>query len=263
MEDASQRAGYREPARPGRTGPLEPPCQQGAWRSAVALGSVAISGAAGAVVGGSVELAVLGGAGALAAAAHWARAWGARRRHRHLARFLGADAVVEGPGTWTTPDGRRRLRAVPGDELVRFECLDPVRGVTLESFRGASPVRPVPVEPGVIVERVVATVHGRPIDPRCFRGLPPQLGGRFARLAEVREVALEVRREGVLLERFDADGQLSGDTWHADVQAALRQLDGELGGHLGRWRDPELEPRGPERPASPSWDGPLDSRVRL
>lgn len=236
---------------------------RGAVRSAAVLGSVALTSVAGAALAGSVELAVLAGAGAVAAVTHGVRALGQRRRHRAVARFLGSDLVIEAAGCWTTPDGRRRVRVMPGDEHARFERLDPHTGETLESFRGPSPAAPPPPDEAVIVERVVATVHGRPLDPRCFTGLPPALGGRFARLEEVRLVAMDVRRDGVLIERLDGDGQLVGDTWHPDLAAARRQLEAEYGGHLGRWRDPELEPVDPAAEGRESWDGPLRSHLGL
>lgn len=264
LKDVEDAVGYREPARVAQqTGPLPEPSVRGALRSAAALGSMAASGVAGAVVAGSLELAVLAGAGAVAAVAHWLRASKERRQHRTVASFLDCDAVVETPGSWTSPDGLRRVRVMPGDDQARFEFLDPVTGETLESFRGPSSAAPPPLEEGVLVERAVATVHGRPVDPRCFSGLPPQLGGRFARLREVRSVAVNVRRDGVLIERLDRDGQLVGDTWHPDLTAALRQLEAEYGAHLGPWRETRADLEEPSTAGRPSWGGPLRSRLGM
>jgi hypothetical protein len=169
--------------------------------------------------------------------------------------------VVEGPGTWTSLDGRRRLR-VTTDPDVRWEEIDPTTGETLSSFRAPAPIAPaVPSAPEVL-ERRVARVHGRPRDPRCFAGLPEKLGGRGTELGEARTIVLELCRDGVLVERRDATGELLGDTWHPDRFAAMRQLEREYGDRIGSFRDGDVELVTIAAPVS-GWDDPVKTRLAL
>lgn len=234
------------------------------------LASVATLGSVGAVSVGSAELAVCASAGVVAAAAHLVRVARGRRRHAWLARFLGSDAVVVGPGTWTSPDASRRVRATSTDTRVRFERLDPCTGEVLRSVRGPSPLAPPPPPRNIPragarstpEEWQVATLHGRALRPLCFEGLPRELSGRSPRLADARYVLHRQAADGVLVERRDALYQLVGDTLHSDLRSALAALDEEYGSHLGVWRSQStLHHREPAPPRS-AWGGALPLRAR-
>ncbi len=260
MTEDPRRGSYREPARRGCAAPELPPAGVAA-RSVATLASLAGLAGAGALVIGHVELLALAGAGAAAAAVSAVRAAAARRRTSVAMRFLDADAVLEGPGTWTVPDGTRRLRAVAGDPLVRFERLDPASGETLASYRAPSPVAPRAVEQEALACRVAA-VYGRAREDRCFLGAPPEVGSGGAPAVEARTVSWIVCRGGVLLERRDALGALVGDTLHADGAAALAQVEAEYGDRVGPFRAassaaPVITPR------ARAWDEPVESRVAL
>ena len=82
---------YRRSARPAPLQPLRPPSRRGPLLSAAVLSSVAAMGGAVAVVGGSVELALLAGGGAVAALAHWLRSTRDARGHDAMLRFLDND----------------------------------------------------------------------------------------------------------------------------------------------------------------------------
>ncbi len=227
-----------------------------------ALGSVAAFAGATAVAAGQVELWALAGAGAFAAAAQLVQSARGRRRRDTLARFFGAREVVVTPGTWTSPDGRRRLRAVLGDALVRWEKLDPSTGETLASFRVNGLVAPPPPRPAEVLDAQVAQVQGRGREPRCFAGLPRAFGGRSVRALEPSWVVLEVRRDAVILERRDARGRSVGDTSHPDRDAAMRQLERELGAAVSPFRDASDVRLEPGR-APAGWDAGRRSRVPL
>ena len=255
---------YREPARPARATLL---CRSGlerpidTHRSASLLGSLAALAGAGALAASQLELLAIVGAGALATAAHAWRERRERRRAEALASFLGGDEIALGPGTWTSPDGYRRVRSVAHDSLLRFEHLDPSSDETLASFCVTAPVGPcsAPVE---VLERKVAPLYGRARDERCFAGLPPELGGEAVALTGIRYAMLERSREGVLLVRCDAGGACIADTLHADVSAALRQLEAEHGEHVGRFRDVDARWPAVAR-ARACWDGGAPSRLAI
>jgi len=244
---------YREPARETTAEPPAAPGRGGAGASvasAAMLGAAALGGATSAAALGSLELLVLAGAGALAAAAHLARASRCGRRRREVLDFLGDGVVVE-PGVWTSADGSRRVRAVRRDDHLRFETLELVSGVTLSSHR----VRlELPFDPPrrSTRRRRSARVHGRPIHPCCFDGLP----GRDPVLRHPASIELEESESGVLLRRLDDDGALVGDTWHATEAEARRQLAHELGPHLGPWTKAPRRAK-PTRGWEPSADAHL------
>jgi hypothetical protein len=194
----------------------------------------------------------------IALARHLVRTSTARRRQDTLALFFESDAVVGTPGVWWSTDGRRRLRAVYGDPLGRFESID-ADGETLWTVRGPSPLLPVPPEPRAI-DRRAARVHGRAREPRCFAGLPTALGGRPIAMADACLVILEARNDGVMIERRAANGTIVGDTWHADNASAQRQLAAEYGDRLGVWRDVEALPMELDHT---SWGGYEPTRVVL
>lgn len=225
---------YREPACIRRAVTLEPAAPRSL--GGALLGSFAALAGAGALALGQPELLVFLGAGALAAASQTWRERGAHRQASRLISFLGSADVTIGPGTWTSLDGRRRLRSAPSDDFVRFERLDPSTGTTLASYRARVPLAP---ESSIseLVERRVAPLLGRDIGTaRCFDGLPPELGGGAIPIAGARSVILEIRREGVLLLRCDANGRRLADTFHPDLGSALRQLECEHGEHVGAFR---------------------------
>lgn len=259
MTQDPSRGSYRQPARRRCAAPELPP-RGVAARSAATLASLAGLAGAGALVIGHVELLALAGAGAAAAAVSAVRAAAARRRTSAAMRFLDTDAVLEGPGTWTVPDGTRRLRAVAGDPLVRFERLDPASGETRSSFRAPSPIAPPAIEAEAIACRV-AVAYGRAREDRCFLGAPPEVqGAGSAAPVEARSLVLVVRRDGALLERRDAHGALVGDTLHADERAALAQVEAEYGDRVGPFR--AASSAAPVITAR-AWDEPIESRLAL
>lgn len=193
---------------------------------------------------------VLGQGDLIALARHLVRLSTARRRQDALMEFFESEAVVEAPGMWVSTDGRRRVRAVHGDPLARFEEIDPATGETLWTVRGPSPLLPPSQEPFVF-ERRVARVHGRAREPRCFTGLPIALGGRPIGMNDACTVILELRRDGAWIDRRGAEGEPVGDTWHPDGASAQQQLAAEYGDRLGAWQSEMLPP---EQPA-PDWAG--------
>jgi hypothetical protein len=167
-----------------------------------------------------------------------------------LDRFFG-EGIEPRSGAWISLDGRRRLRSVAGDPLPRYEELDAASGETLASVRGPAPLVPMP-DASAVLERRVRIVHGRACSPRFFAGIPRALGGRPAALGDPAIVVLEVHSTGVLLLRKDERGAPAGDTHHADVRAAERQLESEYGDRLGTWQSTLREPvRAPA-----AWVGP-------
>lgn len=146
-----------------------------------------------------------------------------------LRGFLG-DRVRLEPRGYASLDRERRVRFVDGDPFARFEEIDPARQVTLRSHRLTVRV-PAPELPGRSPRGVWhAPVIGRPRSVVCFTGR----AGRAA--PDPRMVRLIVHEDGVLVVRVAADGREAGDTWHPRFDAALRQLDRELGAHLGALR---------------------------
>lgn len=251
---------YREPARPS---PLLRSALEriDPHRRASLVGSLAALAGAGALAATQLELLAILGAGALATATHAWRENRERRRREALASFLGSAEVVLGPSSWTSPDGCRRVRSVARDSLLRFEHLDPASDETLASFSVSAPVGPC-AAPFEVLERRVAPLHGRGRGPRCFAGLPPELGGEAVALTGARYAMLERARDGVLLVRCDASGARLADTLHADVAAALRQLEAEHGEHVGRFRDAGARFPPPAR-TRPSWVGEAPSRLTI
>lgn len=249
---------YREPADVRRATEFERPAGP---RHAAAIGSLAALAGASALVAGQPELWAAFGVGALAAAA---RAWSARiglRRADALVAFFECDEVEVGPGVWTSPDGRRRVRSEL-DGLLRFERLEPSTGETLASFRVRAPFGPDLVETAIF-ERRVAPVHGRSRGARCFTGLPPELGDGAVPDADPSHLLLEARQEGVLLVRCDAAGRRVGDTLHPDLASALRQLEAEHGEHVGDFRVVERDPIASGHHARSVWDGLCGRRLAL
>lgn len=254
---------YREPACARRATPA--PMPRAGASSVATLASLAGIAGASALAVGHLELLALAGAGAAAAALSAVRAVTARRQTSAALSFLDTDVLVEGPGTWTSPDGTRRLRAVVDDPLVRWERLDPSTGQTLASFRAAAASAPSAIDVDALACRV-APIFGRAREPRCFVGAPPEVR-RFgsAVAVEARCVVLVVRRDGVLVERRDATGELIGDTLHPHERAALSQIEAEYGDRVGRFRAAEMPVPAPIVTATPrpSWDDPIDSRLAL
>lgn len=250
-------APYREPPPERRAVPLERlRSELGARRDVTPVVSVAGLAGAGALVAGPVELAALAGAGALAAAAQLWRSRRSRADDEALLAFLG-DAVLEGPGAWTSLDGERRLRVVEGDPWPRWERLDPSTGQTLASHRVPALEAPTPA-PVETLERRAARVFGRPRRPRCFASSPLELE-RIA--VEPAELVLVVLRHGTRLERRDREGRLLGDTLHTDADDARRALAFEHPEGVGKWRTSgETLAR---RRTPPSWDAPLASSLAL
>lgn len=251
---------YREPARTHRA-PLELPGP--AARSMATLASLAGLAGASALAVGHVELLALAGAGAAAAALSAVRAASARWRTSALERFLDTDAIVEGPGTWTTPDGARRIRTSAGDPYARWERLDPATGETLASYRAPAPIAPPAVAAEVIDQRA-APVYGRAREPRCFVGLPPEVKAPARTVVvDARALLLLVRRDGVLVERRDGTGELIGDTLHPDLPAAMRQIEAEYGDRIGAFRAAERDLPIARESLRTAWDGPTDTRLAL
>jgi len=162
------------------------------------------------------------------------RAWWESREDR-VARFLGPRALVGASG-YVALDGSRRVRFVADDERARFEVIDPVSGVTLSCH-----VAPTRFEPPDDLEapsprRVWhAPVLGRCVRQVCFLGHPRVLGGS-PRALDARLVRLLELDGGALVVRLDAQGQPIADTLHPSAEAAARQLEHELGAHVGTLR---------------------------
>ncbi len=83
-------------------------------------------------------------------------------------------------------------------------------------------------------------------DPsRMYVGLPPMEPSEpdtRQRMAVPRVLVLATRSDGVFLERFDAQGNEVGDTWHESIDDGKAQALAEYGENLGTWTDvPESE----------------------
>jgi len=90
--------------------------------------------------------------------------------------------------------------------------------------------------------RVVAAVQ-RPYDgarSRHFLGVPPMEPGEpdtRSRMAIPRVLVIEVRPDGVFLDRYEESGGEVGDTWHESIDDAKAQASAEYGENLGSWID--------------------------
>jgi hypothetical protein len=231
---------YREPACANRRARIER--TRTAHPPTLLWAPLAAAFGAGAMFAGHAGLIALAGAGAIAMAAHLVRLTLTRKKHGALAGFFGSDDVIETDGAWTSLDGRRRLRTIAADELPRWERLDPSNGETLESVRAPSSLLPPRAGASEAIERSLARVYGRARSPRCFEGSVDRMIAR----GDAAQIVLEVHRTGVLLIRKNDAGASVGDTWHADRNAAERQIEVEYGDRIGPWRDREREPSADE-----------------
>jgi len=162
-----------------------------------------------------------------------ARAWWESADDR-AARFLGPRAVLDATG-YVGLDGTRRIRFGADDDRARFEVLDPASGVTLSSHVATSRLERPEIAPRPVRRVWHAPVLGRAVRQVCFVGRPRQLGGA-PRAVDARMVRLLELDEGALVVRVDAEGQAIADTLHASPEAAARQLEHELGPHVGTLR---------------------------
>jgi len=157
-----------------------------------------------------------------------------RRRADRLEAYLGARVVVGG-GAYTSLDGRRRVRFESSDSRARFEELDPDLGITRRSHRVRTCASFELRRSRVATAVWHAPVLGRSTSQVCFTGVPRQLGGEpkatFASLVRLFEHA-----DGVRIDRLSATGNLAGDSRHASLADALRQLEHEYANHLGELR---------------------------
>lgn len=232
---------YREHER-AEGAPLAKPV---ASRAAVVLGAAATTSAMSVALLGSLELGLF--AGLVGAFAAGAEVWRGRRRerlHRDVVRFLGSSVCAEAHG-WRSLDGTRRVRQAPRDSGLRFEVLTRDGRHTLECYRRAPDDR---LELDALpLEVRFARVHGRPLDPVCWDGSPPDLGGDPTR-RDARWLRVSRFADGVLLERLDPFGDELGDTWHPDLDAAHEQIARELGTHAGELRSrPPIWDERPQR----------------
>lgn len=207
------------------------------------FGAVAATSVAGAAALGSLELVVLAGFGATVALVRLLRAGRLRASHRHLVGFLGGGRVQQERDAVLSVDGTRRVRTSPCGHGVRFEILADQGRRTVVSYQSGPTDDRVELE-ALPIEVRFARVHGRSLDPVCFEGSPPELGGPLRR-HDPRWLRVSRFADGALVERLDADGRPVGDTWHPDLEAAREQIDAEYGEHAGpltsrppRWDEP-------------------------
>ncbi len=226
-------ATYRQPARTSTSLPVRS-CET--MRCAAFVSTVAGTLGAAALAACEIELLALASFGAAATVARLARTRREKREIASLIEFLNGPDILARDGMWTSLEGTRRVRARADDAALRWEVLEPSRGETLASFLRPAWLGPSTADRSEPIERRIARVRSRSRDPRCFRGLPKDFGGSGAELVEAAMIVFEVHREGTLVERRDGDGELVGDTWHPDRDAALRQLASEYGDRLGGWR---------------------------
>lgn len=222
---------YREPAPPKDATELDLDLPDAPGTAA--LGCAAASAMAGAALVGSTEIALVVGTGVLGVLG---RELGLRVRRRQIEAmraFLGP-RVHRCERAFTSLDGARRVRFSSDDRHPRFERIDPTLGITLSSHRTGHRVAPPRVEAASLAIWH-ANVHGRCVNQVCFGGWPPELGGA-ARVMDVRLVRVRVFPHGVAVVRVTAGGASAGDTWHPTMDAATRQLDHELGAHVGPLR---------------------------
>ena len=222
---------YRESAPPKDATELhlDVPDAQGT----AALGCAAASAAACAALVGSTEVALVAGTGVLGVLGQQLGLLWRRRQLEAIRAFVGP-RVYRCEQAYTSLDGVRRVRFSSEDRHPRFEHIDAALGITLSSHRTADRVaRPRLARAASAVFH--ANVHGRCVNQVCFTGWPPELGGA-ASVKEVRLVRLRVFPDGVCVARVTAGGARGGDTWHPTMDAAIRQLEHELGLHVGPLR---------------------------
>lgn len=72
-------------------------------------------------------------------------------------------------------------------------------------------------------------------------GLPPELTGgedqRHAFSPAAVLVLTDSSNDGVMLDRYDAEGGFAGDTWHTSVDDAKDQAEFEFGDTLSGWME--------------------------
>jgi hypothetical protein len=51
-----------------------------------------------------------------------------------------------------------------------------------------------------------------------------------------RVLLIAVKRDGIFLERYTAEGAFAGDTWHKTLSEARSQADSEYGADVTPWR---------------------------
>jgi len=73
-----------------------------------------------------------------------------------------------------------------------------------------------------------------------YKGLPPILTGGIdtrQQMDSALYLVIEVTSEGVFLNRFDAQGECVGDTWHMNIDDAKDQALGEFKDLIQDWED--------------------------
>jgi hypothetical protein len=79
-----------------------------------------------------------------------------------------------------------------------------------------------------------------------YVGLPPAVTGRKDDRHEMPSpsvLIIEERSDGIFLNRFAANGQAAGDTWHRSLDEAKEQAEMEFGGNISTWKEvpPEID----------------------
>jgi len=89
--------------------------------------------------------------------------------------------------------------------------------------------------------RYVALIQPTDLHPptRHYRGLPPELSGGVDTRQEMpwpRVLLIRQVKRAFFLDRYTAEGEPAGDTWHQDLEEAKDQAEYEYNGALGEWR---------------------------
>ncbi len=91
-----------------------------------------------------------------------------------------------------------------------------------------------------IKKKLILKSNSYPLKTTHYRGFPPEAtGGGDARitLPKARVLVIEETREGFYLYRYTENGDIAGDTWHPNLEEAIKQAEFEFGVTSDAWED--------------------------